>query len=325
MVSDDGLSAYAGQALVEGSCGYRTFCHSADASGTARLGAPAGLDFDLHLASVNARGGDPDRLLMAQRSVLGMRGAIWSEVTSGRMPPGAAGAEVIASPLRPRHATYASGVMVGALPELSTAEGREILRNWLACGAPVVERSEPRSDGMAPTVGDVVETRCAAPEECPFPARARCDAEVGRCGRCTEDADCAHLDGLPLCSAGVCAARAEPTWASIHAVVIESSCALSFCHGDPNGMNEAGLDLRGVSESYARLSVISTSDECGALGLPIVAPGDPDGSLLFAKLTATGEEDEAICGFRMPYSADALPEQWIEAIGAWIEAGAPGP
>jgi len=117
----------------------------------------------------------------------------------------------------------------------------------------------------------------------------------------------------------------EPTWESIHAVVVTDSCAVDFCHGDADGNNGAGLDLRGPAESYALLASVSGSDECGALVLPLVTPRDPERSLFYQKLFATGDGDAAICGFRMPYAGDPLPLQWTEAVRVWIDDGAPGP
>src|SRR5699024_821098 len=37
-------------------------------------------------------------------------------------------------------------------PAIRSPEAREILRNWLACGAPVVERTVPRRDGVPAVV-----------------------------------------------------------------------------------------------------------------------------------------------------------------------------
>lgn len=119
-----------------------------------------------------------------------------------------------------------------------------------------------------------------------------------------------------------CVEALEPTWDAIYANVITPSCAVEFCHGDPEDMNEADLDLRGIDDALARLDVVSMSEECGDTGLRMVEPGDPDRSLLYLKLFRESGFDDAICGFRMPYSADPLPDQWRDAIGEWIAAGA---
>ena len=114
----------------------------------------------------------------------------------------------------------------------------------------------------------------------------------------------------------------EPSWEAIYDNVITESCAIEFCHGDPEDINEADLDLRGLDEAHARLDALSTSEDCGDTGLRLVEPGDPERSLLYLKLFRTGGLDDSICGFRMPYSADPLPDQWRDAIAEWIEAGA---
>ncbi|NOQ82628.1 MAG: hypothetical protein GQ551_01375, partial [Myxococcales bacterium] len=46
----DGLPMYEGQALVQSTCGDGAFCHAPAAVGGDRLGAPAGLNFDVALA-----------------------------------------------------------------------------------------------------------------------------------------------------------------------------------------------------------------------------------------------------------------------------------
>ncbi len=101
-----------GQLRVNASCA-AGHCHSADARGAARDGAPAGLDFDVV----------PQDMTLPQISKI-MDGAavvqdelenMWSLIDSGEMPP--------APPA-------GSG-------ELSAAD-KEVVRNWLACGAPVI-------------------------------------------------------------------------------------------------------------------------------------------------------------------------------------------
>ena len=113
------------------------------------------------------------------------------------------------------------------------------------------------------------------------------------------------------------------TWTEIHTDLIQGTCVFEFCHGDAEGNNGGGLDFRGIEESLGRLDAISMSEDCGSTGLRLVEPGDPEASLLYRKLFSVGPEDEALCGFRMPYSGDPLDDAWREAIRAWIEAGAP--
>lgn len=319
---EDGHPAYAGQALLYSSCGYGTFCHSTDATGSQRLGAPRGLELDIDPASYDGSPGEVERLRAVQAHAYGERLTIWTEVERGSMPPGAAGDDLLASPTRPRYSRLGED----PLPELDTPEGRAILRNWLACDLPVIERTRPRDDGQPVTVGTVVARACITADDCPGAAASFCFE--GACVPCTGDADCEHLDGLPLCASGTCVPIADPTWASIYEVIVTPTCAVEFCHGDDEGNNEADLDMRGLSESYDRLFEISASEECGALGMALVVAGDPDASLMYQKLFAIpdGEEaDSSVCGYRMPYAADPLPEPWRAAIEEWITAGAPGP
>ena len=319
---EDGHPAYAGQALLHSSCGYGTFCHATDATGSQRQGAPRGLELDVDPASYDGSAGEVDRLRAVQAHAYGERIAIWAEVQRGTMPPGEAGEDLLASPTRPRYARLGAD----PLPELDTPEGRAILRNWLACDLPVIERTRPRDDGQPATVGTIVPRVCVEATDCPGAAASFCFE--GECMPCAVDADCDHLDGLPLCASGTCVPPAEPTWASIYEVIVVPTCAVDSCHGDEDGDNEGDLDLRGLTESYDRLFEVSASEECGMLGMALVTAGDPDASLFYRKLFAIpdGEEpDSAICGYRMPYSADALPEPWQAAIEEWITAGATGP
>jgi len=147
--ADDALGqpAYAGQALINRSCGAGAFCHSEGASD--RLGAPFGMDFDLSLAS-DAE--SSERLRRAQAEVHRLGRWVLLEVQQETMPPGEVGAGV-----------EAAGPQYRDLPALHSPEGEETLRNWLACGSPVVERtSADRPAGVAP-VGAIVAARPTVP------------------------------------------------------------------------------------------------------------------------------------------------------------------
>jgi hypothetical protein len=148
-----GLPAYSGQALVIRSC---ISCHAGDRVGAERQGAPAGLDFDLRLASTTT---DPnleavDRMGRAQIELHGGRG--WARVSKGRDPPGEAGRLVLADPSTPVYFTRNLAGQWTQLPEINTAEGRDVFRNWLACGAPLVERTVEPSMALAHPVGFIV-------------------------------------------------------------------------------------------------------------------------------------------------------------------------
>ena len=142
-----------GQALVHESCGQAAFCHSEEAKESRRKGAPHGMNFDM----LPRPSGLTD--------VYHLDDSIWQQVQDGMMPP----------------ASYAVGDGLWTysrarrddephLPKLNTHEGRSILRNWLACGSPVVTDSKvpewARATGMIePVWSDIhpklIQTRCA--------------------------------------------------------------------------------------------------------------------------------------------------------------------
>ncbi len=145
-----GLPAYEGQALVHQGCaGGGAFCHSSAAEGDARHGAPSGLDFDL---PVTTAGDDRAAALrIGQQNVYGWRHAIVGAVELEQMPPGDAGRAIAADGVY----AHADG---SPLPPLDQPRGQAILRNWLSCGSPVVERTEGEGD-----VGDTVSARGSGP------------------------------------------------------------------------------------------------------------------------------------------------------------------
>lgn len=155
----NGTPAYAGQAQLMVSCGNGGFCHSAEASGPlGRFGAPGHLNFDMNVA---ATGADPaeaatDRLRRGVSRVREYAESIFTEVDAQRMPPFGE-ATITAHAGVPRFA-FEDG---SRLKLVDTFEGLEVLQNWLACGAPVVERTTPRGAGVEP-VGDIVPAQGSA-------------------------------------------------------------------------------------------------------------------------------------------------------------------
>jgi hypothetical protein len=118
------LAPHTGQLLLRDSCA-AGLCHTESAEGKARKGAPAELDFGVVPASDSE-----EDLAVARRSsgvVWNYLDAIWAEVEAGSMPPPKPAG---AGPLAPSQ--------------------KEILRNWLACGAPVVEAPVMADAGADP-------------------------------------------------------------------------------------------------------------------------------------------------------------------------------
>jgi hypothetical protein len=200
----EGAPAYAGQAMVITSCGNGGFCH-ADVAPAQRFGVPAGLSFDLRVATA---GHDLERLRRAHGNVVDLAGRMYDAVVDDRMPPGGRSEDVRALAREYR-----------GLPPLESPEGRAILRNWLACGAPVVERvSDDRPDGVAP-IGAVVAAAPGTTFGCGGTGQrcgdhcASIHDDAARCGDCGTpcsvggtcvDAACsACAPGLTLCG-GTC-------------------------------------------------------------------------------------------------------------------------
>ncbi len=252
-----GTPAYAGQALVIGSCGYGAFCHGAATE--ERFGAPSGLDYDLRVADEVER----PRLTADLERAFSHRYLIWEAVSSGAMPISGAAGDLVADGA-PRYARADGTPLAG----LETSEGRETLRNWLAAGLPIVERTDAQ-----PGAGELGWIEERLPVE-------------------------------PL----------APRWSDIYARMIVPRCASAGCHG---AAREGALDLRGEAESLAALvDAPAAGVRCGPEGGALIVPGDPGASLLVGKLT--GEA----CGLRMPMGGSRIDAESIEAIRAWIAAGA---
>jgi hypothetical protein len=108
----------------------------------------------------------------------------------------------------------------------------------------------------------------------------------------------------------------------LQAKVLATTCATSGCHVAGSAYAEqSGLVLE-APVAYANLvGVAPKNDAARADGLRRVAPGSPDSSFLFIKITDPGHE--AAYGAQMPLGSDQLPAGTIEFIRQWIAAGAP--
>ncbi len=321
----DGVPMYEGQALIQASCGSGSFCHAPAATGSNRFGVPSGLNFDLALACIDdgspdsscadlepCDGGDDQSGYCSRLSRLsGDRGSMnaWAaesiqEIRRGSMPPGEAGEQV----QDPRPFLRADG---SPLPELSTDEGQEIVRNWLACAAPVVARTE-----VAPT-----------PQ--------------------LELQPCDSIDTERCVFLGPQGSLPDPTWSSIYASLIFDQCLL--CHAPANGNVDqnpnnpsgtipggaspqglAALDLSGSDlsdtsnwafESHAAVFDVpaSAAGDCEGQGI-LVIPNDAPGSLMIQKMRAV-----QTCGQEMPIAGgeQTISNAVIDIVEQWIALGAP--
>lgn len=240
-----GQAMYEGQAYLATEC---ATCHSHGATGTARGGAPVGLDFELgplaHPPSANA----VEDLSRRRMRVLQVAPLIVDSLRQSAMPPlGSSPRATLVTASAPH-------------PPLAGSDRTEVLRNWLACGAPMVVSSTAPGGTRAPA------DRCGV-----IP-------EVGYC-----------VTGLAPSS------PPQPTWEWVRDGLLRSDLCLRCHDGTQQGPQLSFEDeLAGLMEPL-------TAGPC--VGRTPVIVGDPEGSLLLAKL-----EGRAECG------AAAMPP----SNGAWV-------
>jgi len=325
----DGLPMYEGQALVQSTCGDGSFCHAPAAVGADRIGVPAGLNFDVDLACTDVtddpscaqpiescEGGQTDTLYCERlRGLQNNRNQVnnWAEgmiqeIRSGTMPPGEAGRRVrnntpwirTPDPDRPDRSAE--------LPSIDSSEGQEIVRNWLACQAPVVARTE-----IPPPNANELEL-------------------------------CPSVDG-EICVYSGPGVLLDPTWSDIYFGIMFTDCVI--CHGPSNdntdqnpnnpldGIIPGGADLTGLAA--LNLTGTNTADttnwpadswpavvnalaadpgDCAGQGT-LVIPFDPDGSIMIQKMRNVPQT----CGDPMPLGG-SISEARIQVVEEWINQGA---
>src|SRR5262249_42512196 len=167
---------------------------------------------------------------------------------------------------------YADG---SPLPTLRTPEGREIMRNWLACKTPVVQGT-PDTPGEDPPFGNV---------------------EACESGDCTLD----------------------PTWnagpRSIFRGLVVAHCLGGGCHSDDMPTSNLHLVADDPDGAYAQLvngvsmspgcSGMMPAAACGGTDYIRIVPGNPDCSLVVAKLKWHFPDGSMVCGPTMPLGSAA--------------------
>lgn len=163
----NGSVQYAGQAIMNQSCANGS-CHASGASGESRSGAPKHLNFDLRPAKSSGEDENPAGERIAkiddedlaglrrrQQRVVDERDVIWEQVKKNLMPPD--GAFAALRELTKLFDTEEGDVCTASkesFDPITSSKSKEVLRNWLACGAPIVEtNSELVEKRTAGTVG----------------------------------------------------------------------------------------------------------------------------------------------------------------------------
>lgn len=299
-----GVPAYAGQAVMIQSCGAGGFCHADDILDPMdRYGAPAGLSFDLRLEAngTEVAGDQAARLTADHNRVKDMARTIWEQVLSGQMPPGGAAGAKYHERRGVSYDRFADdGVTHNPLPELDAEdegereEAREILRNWLASGAPIIRRAQQSVDPRAPVEAGACTPIC--PRTCVDVTWESIYAQIIR----------------PSCALSRCHDHDDP-------------------QGDLDLLGESTLEaapsLEGALRVRSRLLEHRvTTHECREMEqTTMLAPGDPMTSLFYLKVAPPTEDPPVeVCGGRMPAAGTPLVTQEVCAIRAWITCGACG-
>jgi hypothetical protein len=308
VVAGSGQVLYAGQAVMNRSCAAGQ-CHSSGATGEARQGVPKGLDFNVEPAAVLAADAEGavqsagvwvdraqlSRLRQNQRSVFDWRDEIWEQVEDALMPPDGVGASYRQASLGAVLVRSPNGQACQAgepFEPFAKASTREIMRNWLACGAPVVEVSSES-----------------------VPVNTLAKVAAGNPGTVGQQ--------MPLCGGGD--ACDDPiTFDDLYTKVIQQSC-VTGCHA-PGGFPGEYL-LHTKETAYETLTTSDGgSDNCGR-NQPVpasVVPGKPEESYILTKMGAADLANFNLCGLPMPLGQNKL-ECGVRQMAAWILAGAPAP
>jgi hypothetical protein len=131
---------------------------------------------------------------------------------------------------------------------------------------------------------------------------------------CGDDGGCPS--GQVSCD-DVCIDAIESTLAGVDGIqarVFEGSCAFTNCHG-AEGLPQADLDLSSATVSADNLIDVQSTEVDGLR----VAPGNTGASYLVDKLLG---QNLAPGTARMPNVGIPLCDAKIQAVEAWIEAGA---
>jgi len=291
---------FGGQAIMNRAC---AGCHSSTAKGKARGGAPAGLNFDLYpvdsesaeVVEPGSTSNDAGQKIVAikragwsglqerQRRVFEERNMIWQQVKDGLMPPPDRSSFGLLANIIGTNNRQPCQMDVGAFAPLSEKSSRDVLRKWLACGAPVVEVNTKELGAD--------KSLASYPDGGFVPSAGFVGYQYMVCG------------GGDAGTGGVIA------FEDVYEKIIGKRC--TECHS-ADGEQEPYLDT--VDKAYAVL-VDDKAAQCN--GKPYVKSGDPTQSYLYELVSQTPKCSN---GIRMPL--DGLSSSDQKMISDWIAGGA---
>jgi hypothetical protein len=112
-------------------------------------------------------------------------------------------------------------------------------------------------------------------------------------------------------------AGGSTTFTAVYDRVIAVNCL--GCHGEVPSPEAGVLLMATRQQAYAQLvNVPASGIACAGGGRIRVIPGNPDGSLMFNKVSRA----QPACGLPMPAPTGGLPGPDVQLIRDWILAGA---
>jgi hypothetical protein len=298
---------FTGQAVINSSC---LPCHSHTATGSARKGAPAGLNFDLYPLSgtttVNGASGgvagvalDPKELAglrTRQRRVYDLREMIWDQIDKGLMPPSKTSYRSLMSVFKAAFGTDMTCTRGTALTSLDDGVDREAFRNWLACDVPIVEATSDQLPYKALPAGSTPADSAAGAAYYSIPG-VSVGYQYPSCGGMSSALDFTKI---------------------YNDVLSKPSYTCLACHGGTAPMG--AFDIGTIDKAYTTLlgSGAGGKTTC-AMSPTYVKPNDPANSYLLNMLVMA----KTRCTPNLMPLGGMMDAADVDLITRWIMAGAP--
>jgi len=197
----------------------------------------------------------------------------------------------------------------------------DLIRNWIAAGAPEFEGASPTPSASATATPS--DTATASPTDTGTPTQTPTPT-ITPTGTLHPTATptvtpTATVSPTPTPTPTITSTptfNPNATLANIQAEIFSPTCTDQFCHDVQTHFNNLTL-VDGMS--YDQLvNVLAFNSAAQQAGLLRVKPGDPDNSFLIIKLTDPTADE----GVRMPSGKPPLSDAQIQLIRDWITQGA---